>query len=760
MTIDLPTFFVRQRILLLALSLVTGVFVAFGIANTQQDNSPDAILAQNDPYKAEIDQNRADFPGSPTFIFAFEGQPDVFNLAALQAMEALNRRYMEIDSAIAVASLLNYPLNDADSAVQGRRYLIPELNELTAEDLSEVRRLALADKDLTKQILAPDGSMVLATVKYSLADPTQAATIAVADSAIQLRDSLRQNYPNVNIYVTGSPMFQRDSKLAAQRDNRVLFPAVLAVGLLLLWFCLKSFLASVCLFLLTAGTLLMTLGTHAWLGIPLNQVSRLGPLVVMVIALADGIHIVSIYAQELSKGQNKIAAMIRSLQTNLRPVTLATITTIMGFLSLNFSSSPAIYGFGNIIAIGVMWAFLLTFTLLPSLVLILPTSNVLKPLAVTGFINWMTRLVEKHHRALFLGCSVLILTTLALLPMNKLDFNQYSFVDKGSDSHYVLEALRDRIGNDQSLAYVVRSNEYYGITKPAFLNDLNEFSVWLEAQPEASFVRTYTDYLRARNKADHDDDEAWNKLPTDRLTIVDYLVGYQLVQEIEPSLQPMFNNDYSGVRLTVGTSNLSNNELLAFADRIDAWAASNISEEFKITRADNTILRARVQSILSVELLQGFAMSFLLITMTMMIGLKSIRYGLLSLLPNLFPATIVFGLWGLFVGELGPYNLMLFSISIGLVVDDSVHVLSKYITAKRDGANVTEAVRYSMDKAGSAITITTASLALGTFMLVFSNTEIFQNVALLITPIIVVALFLDLLFLLPLLMRFDRWLGR
>ena len=760
MTIDLPTFFVRQRILLLALSLAMGVLVAFGISNTEQDNSPDAILAQNDPYKAEIDQNRADFPGSPTFIFAFEGRPDVFNLAALQAMEALNRRYMEIDSAIAVASLLNYPLNDADSAVQGRRYLIPELKELTAEDLAEVRRLALADKDLTKQILAPDGSMVLATVKYSLADPTQAATIAVADSAIQLRDSLRQNYPKVNIYVAGSPMFQRDSKLAAQRDNWVLFPAVFIVGLLLLWFCLKSFLASVCLFLLTAGTLLMTLGTHAWLGIPLNQVSRLGPLVVMVIALADGIHIVSIYAQELSKGQNKIAAMIRSLQTNLRPVTLATITTIMGFLSLNFSSSPAIYGFGNIIAIGVMWAFLLTFTLLPSLILMLPTSNVLKPLAVTGFISWMTRLVEKHHRALFLGCSVLILTTLALLPMNKLDFNQYSFVDKGSDSHYVLEALRDRIGNDQSLAYVVRSNEYYGITKPAFLNDLNEFSVWLEAQPEASFVRTYTDYLRARNKADHDDDEAWNKLPTDRLTIVDYLVGYQLVQEIEPSLQPMFNNDYSGVRLTVGTSNLSNNQLLAFADRIDAWAASNISQEFQITRADNTILRARVQSILSVELLQGFAMSFLLITITMMIGLKSIRYGLLSLLPNLFPATIVFGLWGLFVGELGPYNLMLFSISIGLVVDDSVHVLSKYITAKRDGANVAEAVRYSMDKAGSAITITTASLALGTFMLVFSNTEIFQNVALLITPIIVVALFLDLLFLLPLLMRFDRWLGR
>ena len=210
----------------------------------------------------------------------------------------------------------------------------------------------------------------------------------------------------------------------------------------------------------------------------------------------------------------------------------------------------------------------------------------------------------------------------------------------------------------------------------------------------------------------------------------------------------------------MGTSNLSNNDILAFANRIDAWAASNVSPEFQITRADETILRARINSVLSLELMQGFAMSFALITLTMLVGLKSVRYGLLSLLPNLFPATIVFGLWGLFVGELGPYNLMLFSISIGLVVDDSVHVLSKYIAAKRDGSNVQEAMRYAMDKAGSAITITTASLALGTLMLVFSNTEIFQNVALLITPIIVVALFLDLLFLPPLLMRFDRWLGR
>ncbi|MBO79014.1 MAG: hypothetical protein CMQ22_05515, partial [Gammaproteobacteria bacterium] len=273
-------------------------------------------------------------------------------------------------------------------------------------------------------------------------------------------------------------------------------------------------------------------------------------------------------------------------------------------------------------------------------------------------------------------------------------------------------------------------------------------------------VTTYTDYLRSRNKDEHDDQEEFDRLPTDQLQIIDYLVGYQLIQEIEPSLQPIFNSDYSAVRFIVGTSNLSNRQLIAFNERIDGWIGNNISDKYKVLHGDNSILFARLNQKITVELLLGFTLSFLFTTLTMIVGLKNLRYGLLSIVPNLFPATIVFGIWGFFVGELNPYILMLFSISIGLVVDDSVHVLSKYIAAKREGSSVQEAIRYSMDKAGSAITITTASLALGTFMLVFSNTEIFQNVALLITPIIVVALFLDLLFLPPLLMRFDHWLDR
>jgi predicted RND superfamily exporter protein len=212
--------------------------------------------------------------------------------------------------------------------------------------------------------------------------------------------------------------------------------------------------------------------------------------------------------------------------------------------------------------------------------------------------------------------------------------------------------------------------------------------------------------------------------------------------------------------MVIGTSNLSNQQLLGLNDKIDQWIKANIKPEYKVLHGDNSILFARLDRSISIELLQGFTVSFLFITLSMMIGLRSVRYGLLSIAPNLFPATIVFGFWGLYNGQLSPYILMLFSISIGLVVDDSVHVLSKYISARGEGETPEAAVKFSLDKAGPAITITTLTLAVSTMILVFSNTFYYQNVAYMLTPIIVVALLLDLLFLPPLLVKFDNWRER
>ena len=758
---DLARTLVERRTLLAVLTIIVSIVVGWGVTKTSIDPRSDAILPEDDPYAAEVKAVEADFPRSRSALFTFIAPDgDIFNREALTAMEALHARFGEVQSAVAVGSMVNYQLNAVDETIYGRQYLLPPVDSLSDNDLAEVRDIALADEDLVKTQLARDGDMALAIFKYRPSGEGLSERLEIARSVVALRDRLRGDYPGVEIYVLGNDLFELDSYNAQIKDRNNLAPLVALATTLLLWLCLNSLVYALCTLVVSFLGILLTIGTVGWSGFAFNQISNMGPLVVLTIAMAHGIHIISIYLQGLHEGLSKLEALEQSLRLNLQPVTLATVTTAMGFLSLNYCSSAGIYGFGNAVAMGVVWAYLVTLTLLPALIMWVPTRRIPRPLGVRGMIRRVSDLVTQRGNALFWGLSVIIVVCLAMLPLNKVDFDRFEFIDKDSDFHRVITALAEKIGNDQSLVYAIDSGQYYGIADPAFMLEVERFADWLEEQPDVSVVNSYVGMLKTLNEAENDNDEAWHILPDDNLQVIDYLVGYQLVQEIEPHLEPIFDPEYTTVRVVVGTSNLSNVQLLELNKRIEAWHTANINPDYRVLHGSNTILYARLNDTISRQLLEGFTVSFLLITLTMLVGLRSVRYGLISIAPNLLPPAVVFGVWGLFVGQLSPYILMLFSISIGLVVDDSVHVLSKYMAARKAGEDPDEAVRYSLDKAGSAITITTAALAMGTFILVFSNTYYYQNVALMLTPIIVVALLLDLLFLPPLLVKLDRFLDR
>ena len=761
MATDLGNWLVQHRFKLAVVALLVTIIGGWGVQFTRFDGTNESLFAEADEYKAEVDQARVDFPSSaPRLTMTFEVDGDIFNLRTLTAIDELTRRYIEIDSAIALSSILTYRVSEADKEILGRSYLFPDLDDITEADLQQIKTIALNDEDLTQARLTSAGNVTLATISYSVSEDTSEARLAVAESAVVLRDSLRQQYPDIRIYLVGGPMFERDSNLAREKDNKVLLPLVVIAGVLLLWFCLGSLLSSIALAVVALTTIIVTVGTHALLDIPLNQISRLGPAVAGIVAFADGIHVLSVYAQKILRGTDRKQALIESININFRPIALATVTTTMGFLSLNLSSAPAIYGFGNIVAIGVIWAFFFTVFLLPAMILLIPARSIAKPLGVSAFIEGVLRLVARREKTLFWGFLGLIAVTLFMLPLNKLDNDPFDFIDEGSDLSVVVEIQQREFENDRGLAFVVRSNEYYGITNRDFLDKVDDIATQLEADPQISWVSTYTDYLKLRNKAANDDDEAYEVIPEDQLTVIDYLVGYQLVAEIDPNLGQIFNKDYSAIYLYVATSELSDEEILQLANKIDVLAENYASESFQVTHANNTILGARLNQIISTELFTGFSLSLVMITLTMMIGLRSLRYGLLSIAPNVFPITIVFGLWGLIEGNLSPYVLMLLAVSIGLVVDDSVHVLSKYKTARDSGKSPGESIEESISLAGSAITITTLWMSVGIALMGFSSTTIFQNLTSIITPIIVVALFLDLLFLPSLLTRFDSWIDR
>ena len=242
------------------------------------------------------------------------------------------------------------------------------------------------------------------------------------------------------------------------------------------------------------------------------------------------------------------------------------------------------------------------------------------------------------------------------------------------------------------------------------------------------------------------------RIPDTTDAIANALLAYEVVESYDFPLKNFVTEDFSTLQLRINAAPLTNQEVID----LDQDLVEEFQKRFpsaKLLHGSPLLLFARMDERVTVELLQGYSVSLILITLSLIVGFQSFYFGILSVIPNLLPATIVFGLWGLIVGQIDPFVMMLFSISIGLVVDDTVHLLTHYLEKRRENFEDRDAISSAIKIAGPALTITTFILALGCIMLVGANTLYFQQAAKLLVPIVVVALILDLLYLPALLKR-------
>jgi predicted RND superfamily exporter protein len=355
--------------------------------------------------------------------------------------------------------------------------------------------------------------------------------------------------------------------------------------------------------------------------------------------------------------------------------------------------------------------------------------------------------------------SGLLLTALclALLPLNRIDFDRMDFVDEDSVTHAYYELVSEHIDRGPLLTYGVVATQAGGIARPALLHELDHLAGTLRQWPEITGVASLVELVRAVNAALPDAGSGrggQGRIPDSAEAVQQHLSDYRVAQNQSYPLSDFVDANQRVTRFFVNTARLSNRELVSLDQRL-RQAFDETVNEARLLQGSSTLLFARMDDTVTGELLRGYALTLAIITLTLMIGLRSIRFGLISLLPNVMPAVIVFGLRGLFNAQIDPFILMLFSVSVGLVVDDTVHILSTWLRARRSGADAEQAMDTAVFRAGPALLITTLVLCLGTLMLLGASTLYFQQAARLLVPIVLLALVLDLTFLPSLLRRME-----
>ena len=746
---------VLNRIPLFILAVILTCLLGSGIFRTTFNSSLSALLTQSDPYLNELEEMDRTFPSNGEIRFAFVADKGttVFDSKVLLAISDLKERFTAIPKIQGINTILDFTSPETQ-----RRLFSKAIDDLSDSEIAEISEVAKNERFLTTNLLSPDGRLTFAIIEVNTRDSSNAERLQIADSILKLKEELSSLHPEVNLFANSDVILEKASQQDMVDDLTQLMPLVILLCVAIICYCFKSLAIGACILTHVAFTIICTVGILGFFGLSFNNISVIAPLVVVIISVANSVHIISIFKQGLYRGKEDVEAMIYSMRHNLRPVSLAAITTAIGFTSLSMSSSPAIQDFGRIVSVGIAFAYLLTILMLPyMLVRVSNISSVSKETSVTFFQPQLRDLIEftaQNDKVIFFVCSTLAVLTFCLLPLNETDFNRLDFIASDSDIREYYDVVNESMDRGLGLNYAIETQIENGAIDPAFLREADKFTNWLSEQDEIESVISIVEVIKTINRILNDNDEQQYIIPVESQTNFNYLNAYRTVEDNFLPLNRFIDEDYSAITLIINAREMTNQQMIDLDERITQEYPNALSSA-SLIHGSGVLLFARMDELVTIELLQGYSISLLLITICLTLGFSSLHFGLLSVIPNLLPATMVFGFWAFFVGQIDPFVMMLFSISIGLVVDDTVHILSHYLESRRAGASKAEAIGSSISTAGPALTITTMVLALGTTVLIFANTLYFQQSAKLLVPIVVLALVLDLLYLPTILKRFD-----
>ena len=298
------------------------------------------------------------------------------------------------------------------------------------------------------------------------------------------------------------------------------------------------------------------------------------------------------------------------------------------------------------------------------------------------------------------------------------------------------------------LEFSLGSGESGGINNPDYLKNLEKFERWLEEQPEIVHVNAYSEVARRVNRSMHGDDPAFYKIPENREEAAQYLLLYELSLPFGLDLNNQINVDKSESRLTATMVNMPTTSMISFAKRAETWLVENTPEYMHTNGISPTMMFAYLSRTQVLSLITGTAIALALISLILIAALKSIKFGMISILPNVTPAFAGFGIWALSGGQINLGISIVFGMTLGIIVDDTIHFLSKYLRAIRDhGYTPEEAVRYAFNTVGRALVVTTIVLVAGFVILAQSSFGMNSGMAMVTSIIIVCALAIDFLLL-------------
>ena len=669
---------------------------------------------------------------------------------------------------------------------------IPEAR-MDRTDQQRLEQYIAQRPDLKGRLISPDAGVTSVVV---LVDPIRDARTGMRETSAavaQLAERFRLRYPDIELYMSGGLPADVSFAEAARRDLQTLAPIMALLIILVLALGLRSRSATFSAIIVIAATTITSMGLGGWMGFSLNASTGVAPILIMTLALAHAVHLITSTQNVLrggtgsgariasgivsdmamaggarfatspvsdSRSANAVApreAVFVALRLKRVPMSLASLTTLIGFLSLHFSQAPPFQQLGTLVALGIAVHWVFAFTLLPILLSRYPPrARPDRAFAVSrSSLLALVRFAQRRRRSV-IAVSILITVALAAaIPRLELNDDFLRYFDESYAFRVDTDFIETRLTGINALQFSLPAGRAQGITEPEYLQGVADFVAWLRAQPGVTYVSAVTDTLQRLHRHLHDENPAEERIPDQRDLIAQLLLLYELSLPPGQDLGVYLDVTYEHSLVTAFVTKASSADLRRLASAAEDWLA---------THAPASAAHATGLSLLYANLARhnlrgmfiGTAAALFLITIALCLAMRSLRLGLISLIPNLLPAIAAFGLWGYFAGEINLAATIIGVMTLGIIVDDTVHLLTHYRHARQAlDLRPDAAIQHSIEHVGSAILLTSIALILGFSTLALSGFAITAQMGLLCATTIAAALLADLILLPALLGKGD-----
>ncbi len=736
-------------------SVLISLCLAIGISQIEFKNSYRIFFSKENPDLQELDKFEKIYSKTDNVIFVIKSKSgNIFTRENLTLINDLTKQAWHLPNSFRVDSITNYQHSFAKNSDE---LVVTDLvnkdpKNLSNEELIAIKNIAINEPLLKNRMISQNGSTVGVAVTVRIEENDNKASTIITQKSRELLKEMQEKYKNddLEIKISGMVPFNNAFTELSIHDSSTLVPLMFLFIILIITLLTRSFSATIITVIISAFAIVSGLGISGFVGIDMSSVTSCVPNVILTVAIADSIHILIIAINYMRDGVKKDEAILKSLQGNFKAILFTNITTIVGFLGLNFSEVPPFRDLGNMVSFGVLMCLIYSFTFLPALMSLLP----MKIKAIPNYSKNEDRIAHKLSKYVIknsVAISIITLVFTALMTVfifTKIELND-RFIDyfsKKVEFRQDAEFMIDNLTGIYTGQYSVAAKNADGISEIEYLQNLEKFHLWLEAQPEIFHVNSIIDIYKKLNKNMNGDKNDYYKIPQNKELAAQYMLLYEMSLPYGLDLNDKINIDKSASRIDlIFDRNISTVEMRGFIEKAQIWQSQNLPQYMASKATGPNVLFAYISKRNIESMMKGNIMSILITCLLISFLFKSLKVGFISFIPNMMPILAAMGFWGLIIGQVNMAVAMISTITFGIIVDDTIHMLHKFFHAKDElKYDVEDAIAYAFKISGEAIFVTTVVLVGGFSILGFSNFAVNQYTGILSALVIGIALFYDM----------------